>query len=857
MASILVGRAQPLRSNCGHRCNGKLLIGLLVALVAGQKAIACNDCGCGGADLPDDAEVCEPHMHADGSTHSQGSTTSAAPLALDVSPAAGMSSLVQRFVVVGDTQSNGSGGTGPSGSAGPRGFMPQMIENINSHNASRLLLAGDLVNTGGNGSWNDWIAEAQNFNGGLQNVLMTPGNHDQPSGTDALWRSKFSQTPGGQAWLPNSQNINGRTGFNQMDYYVDEGTTRFISVTTDTQAFGASNLAASSLAWMQQALIAAEANPAIEDVFVYTHHPVTFDSTYTGSANRAGTQADMWQSLTSDSEKVRALFTGHWHLYQPSTPDPDNADVWEVVTGTGGGGLEGRAAQNQHGFTVVDIHGDGRIEAAFYGDSDGASNGWDFNDIMDQFNITNPNPAPAGLVAYYGFNTAGRNLDQAVTAQAKQNHGFYNNNAASISGGVLGRTLSLDGSGDYADGASFGDYNLAINGNLTLSIHANFDSLVAGADENTLVTYGSALYDNNTPGSNELESEAVNIAYSLRLRDDKRLEILWERDNGVNVVMASTAAANVNAGEWHHYVVSRDIDANQLLFFVDGAQLGAPVSFNDSQQPTGGGSGFLHVGSALYGDGGFDGLLDEFTVYNSVILPGQVFTGAQLGDLDGDSDVDLDDFLNEFRTVFGETLASDGSAATLADGDYDLDGDVDLLDFDAFQTYYLDANPGAAPLSFSVPEPAGFLLAAIAGLIVIGRQRRQTPVGASLALPRPGSVLVVVAALTMGGAVGQAASLIHDYQFGGNLDDALGGPALNSGGGALGLNGYNFGGGQGLSLSNWDPTNLGDDYSIEFYARFSSFGNGSYGKLVDFKNRGSDNGFYIRNISGGNRPIFF
>ena len=211
-----------------------------------------------------------------------------------------------------------------------------------------------------------------------------------------------------------------------MDYYVDVGSTRVVSVTTDTSTFGASQLAPQSLNWMTAALQDAESNNAIRDVFVFTHHPVTFDSLgQGGSANRTGTSADMWQSLVGDSTKVRSLFAGHWHLYQPSRPDPLNPDTWEVVLGTGGGGLEGRAVQNRHGFTLVDVYDDGRIEGTFYGDSDDGAGGFQFNDILDRFTIADPNPTPTGLVGYYGFNFGNGNLDTAPGPLAKQNHGSF------------------------------------------------------------------------------------------------------------------------------------------------------------------------------------------------------------------------------------------------------------------------------------------------------------------------------------------------------------------------------------------------------------------------------------------------
>src|SRR4051812_22087216 len=52
----------------------------------------------------------------------------------------------------------------------------------------------------------------------------------------------------------------------------------------------------------------------------------------------------------------------------------------------------------------------------------------------------------------------------------------------------------------------------------------------------------------------------------------------------------------------------------------------------------------------------------------------------------------------------------------------------------------------------------------------------------------------------------------HLYDLNGNLKDALGGPALVSGGGALSSTGYTFGVKQGLTLSN--GVNAGT-YSIE------------------------------------------
>jgi PEP-CTERM motif len=111
--------------------------------------------------------------------------------------------------------------------------------------------------------------------------------------------------------------------------------------------------------------------------------------------------------------------------------------------------------------------------------------------------------------------------------------------------------------------------------------------------------------------------------------------------------------------------------------------------------------------------------------------------------------------------------------------------------------------------------------------------------------------IVLAAAL---GAVGQAqaaAVLIHDYQLNGNLNDALGGPALVGLGGSLASNPgrYTFGANQGLRLTN--GLNNTSVWSMDFRASYSSL-SGTWKKLVDFQNLSTDQGLYFSNYGGGN-----
>ena len=146
-----------------------------------------------------------------------------------------------RFAVMGDTQG--------------QHLLSTLLEDVNRHGAEYLVIPGDLVSTGSvdakqHGSWQSWIQQAAAFKPGFDHILMTPGNHDLPSGGDQRWRNTFVSTPDGDAWLPDSPTINGKRGLDQMDYFVDVGNIRFISLTTDTQRYGAQTLSDKTLSWL-------------------------------------------------------------------------------------------------------------------------------------------------------------------------------------------------------------------------------------------------------------------------------------------------------------------------------------------------------------------------------------------------------------------------------------------------------------------------------------------------------------------------------------------------------------------------------------------------------------------------------
>jgi len=106
-------------------------------------------------------------------------------------------------------------------------------------------------------------------------------------------------------------------------------------------------------------------------------------------------------------------------------------------------------------------------------------------------------------------------------------------------------------------------------------------------------------------------------------------------------------------------------------------------------------------------------------------------------------------------------------------------------------------------------------------------------------------VLACVLVLLVAPSAARAVPVVlHDYELNGSLADTLGGPSLVSDGGTLGPTSYSFGANQGLNVSNAiNPTT----YSIE--TRFSFSLLTGFRKIIDFKDRTSDNGLYNFNTA--------
>ncbi|MGI9455863.1 MAG: metallophosphoesterase [Aeoliella sp.] len=669
------------------------LAAILSVVVSSGPVLACEVCGC---QRNADAQ-CEPvHDHAAGQGgHAHGATD----LNLFSSPTASGNGGAApiKFAVIGDTQGTENGGHS--------NLLTRLMESVNTHNVDYVLFPGDLIGDTGSSGWNAWKSRTSILgtnSAGVDKRLMNPGNHDRGSGgTFNNWQNTFD-------WLPDSQTLGGQTGIDQVDYFVDHENVRFLSISTDAPGSIYNgrhvNNAPPALDWMREVMkdvdnrnADADPNNNIDHVFTFSHRPVTtqFESP-TG-----GTNGEWWESMTgqdasSGDHAATAFLAGHWHIYQPSRPDPD-VDTVEIISGTGGGGLEGQAHRNRHGYSIVTING-GDVTSEFYGDTNQGSDNWNF-ELLDNYTIAQTGGLPTGELAHYEFESGASNQDSSVSALSKGHTLNFNGSVGTFNDPQQGQVLDVT-SGGYVDAKDTDDNNLAVLRDLTISLSARADTLSAG--ENTLVAFGGAHGSSN---GDLLDQESANHAYRLSLTEAGNLQLAWQHDDAEWQTIASdTAVADPTA--WHDYEARRDGDNMAVAFFVDGEQLGLVQGFGFS--PTGAGSGSLYIGSGVGGLLGFDGWIDDVNISSSSVE----LTPPLFGDINGNGVIFGDGtgaFETDDVTAFVSFWRHEGSSPA----DLNFDDITNIADWGILNA--LDPSMGAAVLAALrgenvVPEPSTLVI---------------------------------------------------------------------------------------------------------------------------------------------------
>lgn len=212
------------------------------------------------------------------------------------------------------------------------------------------------------------------------------------------------------------------------------------------------------------------------------------------------------------------------------------------------------------------------------------------------------------LLAYYKFNQTSGNL---VTTSTSNGYNMVLNNGANEwqpSGAFFSAQRALNFSGsDYVDLGAVSDFR--ISGDLTLEAWVSFDDL--NGTQPIISNYANG------------ETEPTNVLYSLYLKNDNKLEMLWEYGSGSNVTVTSTIPADIAANKWYHVAATRDVSSNQATFYLNGQQLGTTINY--SNDPSGGSSTITYIGRQQWSGTYLDGKLDEVRIWDVVRTQAEIF----------------------------------------------------------------------------------------------------------------------------------------------------------------------------------------------------------------------------------------
>ena len=249
---------------------------------------------------------------------------------------------------------------------------------------------------------------------------------------------------------------------------------------------------------------------------------------------------------------------------------------------------------------------------------------------------------------------------------------------------------------------------------------------------------GAATITNNTTASQAITDLSITSASALALDASRWISIAGNYDEAAN-------GGNGSVDPNDTWVVSSATPAELSEGTAGDATIVDPQTINLSN-------------SGLWVRQPVEDVLLSYTLAGSGIVEtvAAEFTGGlgmpyPFGDLDFDGDVDLTDFQNELvPNLFGPTLVVSVPAQSYASGDLDGDLEVGLSDFLLFKAAYAEQNPGAPALTLAqVPEPATSVLwlLGFSGLLLALARRRPARAAARWRR-RSASAAVRVAALT-------------------------------------------------------------------------------------------------------------
>ncbi|MGN7614069.1 LamG-like jellyroll fold domain-containing protein [Magnetococcales bacterium HHB-1] len=180
--------------------------------------------------------------------------------------------------------------------------------------------------------------------------------------------------------------------------------------------------------------------------------------------------------------------------------------------------------------------------------------------------------------------------------------------------------------------------SLLITGDLTLDVRLSLDDLSADR----------AIVDLSATG----ETLETNAAYVFMVQAGG--DVYFDHESGSGVNLAYTFDTNLLTGQAYHLSLVRDTSAKTISLYIDGALFQSQSYTNDAD---GGTAAILTLGDSPVSGAVdvFDGLMNEFKIWNRALSSSEVQSSYERAPIDPDSDSNLV-FYTDFSNISGDTI---------------------------------------------------------------------------------------------------------------------------------------------------------------------------------------------------------
>lgn len=192
---------------------------------------------------------------------------------------------------------------------------------------------------------------------------------------DRVWDAWLGRHPGFQKFAGNGPRAGqGPIADDQskLSYSFDKDGEHYICLNSDTLTTekdaktGQPPIGLVPLDWLRSELVKADANPAIRDVFIFAHRPVSSIEPSDVSSSINPLQLEPTITMLKNSRKFRLWCCAHIHGYDLEQIVPGK---WQVIAGNGGSKLEDYwqpKGGQFFGFTQVKVYQSGKIAVVDY-----------------------------------------------------------------------------------------------------------------------------------------------------------------------------------------------------------------------------------------------------------------------------------------------------------------------------------------------------------------------------------------------------------------------------------------------------------------------------------------------------------